>query len=81
VLLTIADAASPAVLLAEVGVRVRAPVRGRWVAFQVSPLAGSARRRLVLRLSSPGGAPGARLIPHVARDGTLSFEAFARRPG
>ncbi|HWP67335.1 MAG TPA: methyltransferase domain-containing protein [Candidatus Limnocylindria bacterium] len=77
--LAIADAANPAVVLAEVRTRVHAPVRGRWVAFDMGPLAASAERRLLLRLSAPGDARHARVLPHVARDGTLSFEAFARR--
>ena len=77
--LAVADAAAPDRVLAETRTRVRAPVRGRWVALEVGPLAASTGRRLVLRLTSPDGAAGARLAPHVARDGTLSFEAFARR--
>jgi hypothetical protein len=51
------------------------------VAFQFAPLAGSAGRRFIIRLSSPGGAAGARVTPHVARSGLLSFEAFAQRSG
>jgi SAM-dependent methyltransferase len=78
--LAIADAAAPDTVLAEPRVRVHAPVRGRWVAFEMDPLAASAGRRFVVRLTSPDGAAGARLAAHVARDGTLSFEAFARRP-
>jgi hypothetical protein len=45
----------------------------------MGPLAASAGRRFVMRLTSLDGAAGARLTPHVARDGTLSFEVFARR--
>jgi hypothetical protein len=77
--LTIADATAATVPLAEARAHVHAPVRDRWVAFQFEPLPASAGRRLVLRLTSPDGAPGARLVPHVARDGTWSFEAFVRR--
>jgi SAM-dependent methyltransferase len=77
--LALADASAPAVPLAEVRVRVHAPAHGRWIAFDFGPLAASAGRRFVLRLTAPSGDPGARLAPHVARDGTLSFEAFARR--
>jgi methyltransferase family protein len=79
VALSVADEAAPSTVLAEARARVRAPVRGRWVAFQFGPLPASAGRRFVVRLTSPDGAPGTRLAPHVARDGTLSFEAFARR--
>jgi SAM-dependent methyltransferase len=78
--LALADASTPAAPLAEVRVRVHGPVRGRWVAFQTEPLVASGGRRFVLRLTSPRGDPGVRLAPHVGRDGTLSFEAFARRP-
>jgi len=77
--LAVTDASAPAALLAEVRVRIHAPVRGRWVAFDFDPLAASAGRRFVVRLTSPDGAPHARLAPHVARGGALSFEAFARR--
>jgi hypothetical protein len=77
--LSVTDATTPDLVLAEARTRVHAPVSGRWVAFQFDPLAASAGRRFVLRLKSPDGAAGARLAPHVARDGTLSFEAFARR--
>jgi hypothetical protein len=77
--LALSVAAEPRTLGAEARARVHAPVRGRWVAFDVDPLTPSAGRRFVVRLRSPGGAPDARLLPHVGRDGTLSFEAFARR--
>jgi hypothetical protein len=77
--LALADATAPQRVLAEVRSRVHAPVRGRWLAFQFSPLEASASRRFVVRLTSPAGATGARVLPHVSRDGTLSFEAFARR--
>jgi len=77
--LAIADAAAPDAALAEARVRVHAPVRGRWVAFEMGPLAASAGGRFLVRLTSPDGATAAQLAPHVARDGTLSFEAFARR--
>jgi SAM-dependent methyltransferase len=77
--LALADASAPAAPLAEARVRVHAPVHARWVAFDFGPLTASAGRRFVLRLTAPSGHPGARLAPHVGRDGTLSFEAFARR--
>jgi SAM-dependent methyltransferase len=77
--LALTDATAPGTVLAEARAHVHAPMRGRWVAFNVGPLAASAGRRFVLRLTSPNGPVGARVVPHVARDGTLSFEAFARR--
>jgi hypothetical protein len=77
--LAIVDAMRPDTVLAEARARVQAPVSGRWVAFQFGPLAASAGRRFVVRLTSPDGGAVARLAPHVGRDGTLSFEAFARR--
>lgn len=65
--------------LARASTRVRPPVTARWVAFQFPPIAGSAGRRLAIRVTSPGGADGARIALHVARAGTLSFEALIRR--
>jgi len=57
------------------------PVWGsqRWVAFVFSPIEDSAGRRYVFRLECPDGTPDAWVAAHVARDGSLSFEAFARR--
>ena len=65
--------------LARAATRVRPPVRGRWVTFQFPAIARSAGRRLAIRLTSPEGSAGARLVLHVAREGTLSFEALVRR--
>jgi hypothetical protein len=77
--LAVSDAASPERPLAEVRRRVRAPVRSRWVAFDFDPLPAAAEARRIVHLTSPGGAAGAHVLPHVARNGTLSFEAFALR--
>jgi SAM-dependent methyltransferase len=75
---TVADAATGAPL-AQAVTRVRPPARARWFAFQFPPIEGSAGRRLAIRFISPDGSAGARVVVHVARDGTLSYEALVRR--
>jgi SAM-dependent methyltransferase len=76
---TLADAAADTVVRARATLRAHGPVRARWMAFDFDPLPDTAGRRLVLRLTSPAGAADTRVVPHVARDGTLSYEAFVRR--
>ena len=49
------------------------------MAFGFSPIEDSAGRRYVFRLECPDATPEASVAAHVARDGSLSFEAFARR--
>jgi SAM-dependent methyltransferase len=76
----VTDARDPARLLRDVSARARPPVRGRWIAFPMEPIADSGGRRLVFRFSSPVGSSGARVSVHTARgDGALSFEGFVRR--
>jgi SAM-dependent methyltransferase len=75
---TVADAGTGATLARAV-TRVRPPARARWIAFQFPPIEGSAGRRLAIRVTSPAGSAGARVVVHVARDGTLSYEALVRR--
>lgn len=77
--LTVADGAAPATILAHATLAVRGPVRARWIAFDFAPLPDTGGRTVVVRLASPSGAPDVRVLPHVARNGTLSYEALVRR--
>jgi SAM-dependent methyltransferase len=77
--LTLADGDAPAEIRARAALTVRGPVRARWIAFDVPPLADTAGRTIVVRVASPAGDPGVQVLPHVARNGTLSYEALVRR--
>jgi SAM-dependent methyltransferase len=78
VVCTVADAGTGATL-AEAVTRVRPPARARWFAFEFPPIEGSAGRRLAIRVTSPDNSKSVRIVVHVARTGTMSYEALVRR--